>query len=192
LQVNGDVADLRYGNGAVWFLAADGTLIKIDPLRFKVIATYDTHTFAPGVVVPLAGYVWICDCEVGKVIQFDPRTETVVRILPLAQHGFLFGVDSVDGPTVWLLDPGASTLTPIDPETGTTGRPIGVPAQISDATISRGSIWVSSPAEIRRIPLDSSQSDPPIEMPGDVSAGSIAVDPQTGDIWVANCGCPKS
>jgi streptogramin lyase len=156
------------------------------------MATYDTHTFAPGVVVPLAGYVWICDCEVGKVIQFDPRTETVVRILPLAQHGFLFGVDSVDGPTVWLLDPGASTLTPIDPETGTTGRPIGVPAQISDATISRGSIWVSSPAEIRRIPLDSSQSDPPIEMPGDVSAGSIAVDPQTGDIWVANCGCPKS
>jgi len=192
LKVDGDVADLRYGNGAVWFLANDGTLTKIDPLRFKVMATYDTHTFAPGVVVPLAGYVWICDCEVGKVIQFDPRTETVVRILPLAQHGFLFGVDSVDGPTVWLLDPGASTLTPIDPETGTTGRPIGVPAQISDATISRGSIWVSSPAEIRRIPLDSSQSDPPIEMPGDVSAGSIAVDPQTGDIWVANCGCPKS
>jgi DNA-binding beta-propeller fold protein YncE len=29
-------------------------------------------------------------------------------------------------------------------------------------------------------------------MPGDVSAGSIAVDPETGDIWVANCGCPKS
>jgi class 3 adenylate cyclase/streptogramin lyase len=192
LRVNGDAADLRYSNGAVWFLAKDGTLTKIDPLKFKVIATYDTKTFAPGVVVPLAGYVWICDCEVGKVIQFDPRTETVVRTLTLAQHGLLFGVDSVDGPTVWLLDPGASTLTPIDPETGATGRPIGVPAQISDATISGGSIWISSPAEIRRIPLDSSQSDPPIVMPADVSAGSIAVDPETGDIWVANCGCPKS
>jgi class 3 adenylate cyclase len=192
LKVGGDVADLRYGNGAVWFLAKDGTLTKIDPLKFKVIATYDTQTFAPGVVVPLAGYVWICDCQVGKVIQFDPRTETVVRTLTLAQKGLLFGVDSVDGPTVWLLDPGASTLTPIDPETGVTGRPIGVPAQISDATISGGSIWVSSPAEIRRIPLDSSQTVPPIEMPADVSAGSIAVDPQTGDIWVANCGCPKN
>jgi class 3 adenylate cyclase len=192
LKVDGDVADLRYGNGAVWFLAKDGTLTKIDPLKFKVIATYDTSTFAPGVVVPLAGYVWICDCEVGKVIQFDPRTETVVRTLTLPQQGVLFGVDSVNGPTVWLLDRGASTLTPIDPETGATGRPIGVPAQISDATISGGSIWVSSPAEIRRIPLDSSQTDPPIVMPGDVSAGSIAVDPQTGDIWVANCGCPKN
>jgi hypothetical protein len=192
LKVDGDVADLRYGNGAVWFLASDGTLTKINPLKVKVIATYDTHTFAPGVVVPLAGYVWICDCEVGKVIQFDPRTETVVRTLTLAQKGLLFGVDSVDGPTVWLLDPGASTLTPIDPETGASGRPIGIPAQISDATISGGSIWVSSPAEIRRIPLDSSQTVPPIEMPGDVSAGSIAVDPQTGDVWVANCGCPKS
>lgn len=192
LKVDGDVVALTYGNGAVWLLGDDGTLTKIDPLNFKVIATYDTSTVAPGVVVPLAGYVWICDCEVGRVIQFDPRTEEVVKVLRLAQHGFLFGVDSVDGPTVWLLDPGASTLTPIDPETGATGRPIGVPAQISDATISGDSIWVSSPAEIRRIPLDSSQSDPPIEMPADVSAGSIAVDPQTGDIWVANCGCPKN
>jgi hypothetical protein len=71
------------------------------------------------------------------------------------------------------------------------GRSIGVPAQISDAEIALGSIWVSSPAEIRRIDLSTSRSRPPIEMPADVSAGSIAVDPATGTIWVANCGCPK-
>ena len=92
---------------------------------------------------------------------------------------------------VWLLDPSASTLTPIDPRTGAEGRSIGVPAQISDAEIARGAIWVSSPAEIRRIDLSTDQSGPPIEMPPDVSAGSIAVDPQSGVVWVANCGCPK-
>jgi class 3 adenylate cyclase len=192
LVVDGLPADLRFGNGALWFLAKGGALTKIDPLRFKVVATYDTNTFAPGVVVPIAGYVWICDCEVGKVIQFDPRTEQVVRTLTLAQKGFLFGVDSIDGTTVWLLDPGASTLTPIDPSTGKPGRPIGVPAQITDATIANGSIWVASPGEIRRVDLQTSQSKPPIEVPDDVSAGSIAVDPQNGDLWVANCGCPRT
>jgi len=137
-------------------------------------------------VVPVAGYVWICDCEVGKVIQFDPRSERVVRTLNLAQKGLVIGVDSVDGTTVWLLDPGASTLTPIDPSNGRPGRPIGVPAQITDATIASGSIWVASPGEIRRIDLQTNQSKAPIEVPADVSAGSIAVDPQNGDIWVAN------
>jgi class 3 adenylate cyclase/streptogramin lyase len=192
LRINQEIADLQFGNGALWALAKDGTLTKIDPLRFRVIATYDTKTSSPGVVVPLAGYVWICECEAGKVIQFDPRSERVIRTLPLAQHGFLFGVADTNGEThVWLLDPGASTLTPIDPKTGVEGRSIGVPAQISDAEIALGSIWVSSPAEIRRIDLSTSRSRPPIEMPADVSAGSIAVDPATGTIWVANCGCPK-
>jgi streptogramin lyase len=54
-------------------------------------------------VVPIAGYVWICECDAGRVVQFDPRSEKVVRTLPLAQKGFLFGVDSIDGTTVWLI-----------------------------------------------------------------------------------------
>jgi class 3 adenylate cyclase len=191
LVLDGEPVDLRFGNGALWFLTQDGTLTKIDPLRFKVEATYATNAFEPGVVVPIAGYVWICECDAGKVIQFDPRSEQVVRTLTLAQKGRVFGVDSIDGTTVWLLDPGASTLTPIDPSTGKAGRPIGVPAQITDATIASGSIWVASPGEIRRIDLRTSGTKPVIEVPDDVSAGSIAVDPQNGDLWVANCGCPR-
>ena len=27
-------------------------------------------------------------------------------------------------------------------------------------------------------------------MPSGFSAGSIAVDPETGSLWVADCGCP--
>ena len=192
LALNGEVVDLKYGNGALWALRKDGTLTKIDPLLFRVAATYDTKTIDAATVVPLAGFVWICECEIGRVIQFDPRTEQIVRTLPLAQHGFLFGVDDTNGEThVWLLDPAASTLTPIDPRTGVEGRSIGVPVQVSDAEIARGAIWLSSPAEIRRIDLATDQSGPPIVMPSDVSAGSIAVDPKSGALWVANCGCPK-
>jgi streptogramin lyase len=192
LRVDDEVADMRFGDDALWVLGEDGALIKIDPLTFRVLATYQTHAPTPGDVVPLAGYVWICECGSGRVVQFDPASERVVRTLPLAERGFLFGVDDTNGEThVWLLDPGASTLTPIDPTTGAEGRSIGVPEQISDAEIARGSIWVSSPAEIRQIDLSTSHSYPPIVMPPDVSAGSIAVDPQTGVVWVANCGCPK-
>jgi class 3 adenylate cyclase/streptogramin lyase len=190
--VDGSAVDLRAGNGAVWMLSSDGTLTEIDPVKGKVVDTYPTDATRPGVVVPLAGYVWICECETGQIVQFDPRTGTIVRELDLPAEGFLFGVDSTDPDTarVWLLDPGANTLTPIDPSTGEVGRPIGIGgAAITDATIVADSLWVSSQTEVSRIELPDLETHE-FEVPEGISAGSIAPTPDGAHVWVANCGCP--
>jgi class 3 adenylate cyclase len=190
--VPGEPADLRAGNGSLWLLATDGTLTEIDPVTLKVVNTYDTGTTTPGIVVPLAGYVWICECESGRVAQFDPRTNQVVRELDLPEHGYVFGVESTtpSQERVWLLDPEANTLTPIDPSTGEAGRPVGVGgATITDATIVGDSLWVSSQTEVTEIEL-ASLDHHVFPVPEGISAGSIAPVPDEPMVWVANCGCP--
>jgi class 3 adenylate cyclase len=190
--VPGEPADLRAGNGSLWLLATDGMLMEIDPVTLKVIHTYDTGTTSPGIVVPLAGYIWICECESGRVAQFDPRANEVVRELDLPEHGYVFGVESTtpSEERVWLLDPEANTLTPIDPTTGEVGRPVGVGgAAITDATIVGSSLWVSSQTEVTQIELGTLDHHV-FEVPEGISAGSIAPVPGDSRVWVANCGCP--
>ena len=91
---DGEIADLRTGNGSVWLVTHDGALTEIDPISMKAKATFDTGTLNPGFVVPLAGFVWICECESGNVAQFDPRSGEIVARLELAPHGFMIGVDA--------------------------------------------------------------------------------------------------
>ena len=192
VKFDGDPVDLSAGNGSIWFLTSDGTLTEIDPVSMKVIDTFDTGAETPGRAIPLAGYVWICECEAGRVAQFDPRKDEVVQELRLPEHGFVIGVDSTDpeAELVWLLDPEANTLTPIDPETGETGRSIGVGgAAITDATISDGSLWVASQTQVTRIDLPSLDQHV-FDVPAGLSAGSIALTPDGSMVWVATCGCP--
>jgi len=192
IRVDGDPVVLRAGNGSIWFLSADGTLTEIDPVSMKVADMYDTGAETPGVAMPLAGYVWICECEIGRVVQFDPRIGEIVKELDLPEHGFVIGVDSTDpdAERVWLLDPEANTLTPIDPETGEAGRAVGVGgAAITDATIVGDSLWVASQTQVTRIELPSLDQHV-FDVPEGVSAGSIAPTPDGSLVWVANCGCP--
>jgi len=192
IKVDGDPADLRAGNGSIWFLSEDGNLAEIDPVSMKVVNTYDTGAVTPGLAVPLGGFVWICECEVGRVAQFDPRTGEIVKELDLPEHGFVIGVDTTDpeNERVWLLDPEANTLTPIDPATGEVGRSVGVGgAAITDAKVVGDSLWVSSQTEVTRIELPSLDQHV-FEVPDGVSAGSLAPTPDGSIVWVANCGCP--
>jgi streptogramin lyase len=192
IEVDGDTADLQAGNGSIWFLVEDGTLSKIDPVSMKVVDTYDTGTVTPGTAVPLAGFVWICECEVGRVAQFDPSTGEIVKELDLPEHGFVIGVDTTDpqNERVWLLDPQANTLTPIDPVTGEVGRSVGVGgAAITDAKVVGDSLWVASQTEVTRIELPSLDQHV-FPVPEGVSAGSLAPAPDGSIVWVANCGCP--
>ena len=194
IEVDGDPVDLRAGNGSIWLLTDDGTLTEIDPVSMKVVNTFDTGAQTPGRAVPLAGFVWICECEVGRVAQFDPRTGEIVKELDLPEHGFVIGVDatSAEGERVWLLDPEANTLTPIDPATGEVGRSLGVGgAAITDAKVVGGSLWVSSQTEVTQIELGSDSFDQHVfDVPEGISAGSIAPTPDGSQVWVANCGCP--
>ena len=145
---------------------------------------------APGVVVPLLGDVWICDCTVGKALRFDPDEGEVVDTYELPEGGYLIGVDSTDNTTLWVLNEQSNTLSQLDPETKELGDPIGVGGIIYDAKIAFGSIWVASGSELTRVDMATRDRRPPIRMPEGVSAGGLAVDEADGTLWIENCGCP--
>ncbi|HET7026730.1 MAG TPA: adenylate/guanylate cyclase domain-containing protein [Candidatus Limnocylindrales bacterium] len=191
LTVDIAIASMDVGKTAVWVLGDAGQLVRIDPLTDQVDGTYSTPTTKPGVVVALADHVWVCDCQYHRVVEFDPATNNVVRTLSFAEAGFLVGLTDEQGRrTAWLLDPDAATLTPIDVVTGQAGQPIGIGANLHGATESFGSIWVAAGDKVLRVRGSGPEVTARIAMPNGMSAGSIAADPDTGALWVGDCGCP--
>jgi streptogramin lyase len=174
----------------MWALSSDGALAKIDPLTNTVAQTVDTRTQAPGVVVALDSFVWICDCEAGHIVRFDPRTASE-RQFDLPVNGFLIDVDDEHGHTVWALDPSGNTLTPLDPATGEAGQPRGFGGHVGQAVIGFGDLWVAASNAVYRIDLATGDQRK-IEIPEAMTAGSVAVDEQSGSVWVGNCGCPRN
>jgi class 3 adenylate cyclase len=185
-----DVVSMSGGSSAMWALSSDGSLAKIDPLTNAVSRVVHTRTQAPGIVVALDNFVWICDCEVGSIVQFDPRTGSERRF-DLPVHGFLIDVDDAHGHTLWALDPTGNTLTSLDPVTGEPGQPLGFGGHVGQAVIGFGNLWVAASNAVYRIDLATGEQRK-VEIPLDMTAGSIAVDEQTGTVWVGNCGCPRN
>ena len=156
LQLPGELADVNADARSLWYLSHQGDLVEIDPLTAKVVHTYSVagSAVAPSRVVPLLGSVWICDCDHGQILKVDPATGAVTKTVTLQEKGYLIGVDSSDGKTLWLLDPAAGTITPLDPDTGDPGQPLGFGGgNVYDAQIGFGSIWVAAGSQLFRFDL---------------------------------------
>jgi class 3 adenylate cyclase len=190
-SVDGKIASMDAGSNAIWVLGDTGKLFKVDPLTNAVTGTYDSHTTKPGVVVSIGDHVWVCDCDFHRLVEFDPVNDTVLRTLTFKQAGYLVGLTDAAGATaLWLLDQEAATLTPIDQKTGEAGQPIGIGANLHTAVVGFGSVWVAAGDKVLRVQGSGPTVIATIAMPGGFSAGSIAADPETGSLWVADCGCP--
>jgi streptogramin lyase len=191
IRLPGELSDINAGPRSLWYLSSQGYLVEINPITAKIIhAPYRLVATQPSAVVPLLGYVWICDCSNGKILRFDPGEGMVTKTVVMKEKGRLLGVDSSHGNTLWLLDQGAATITPLDPSTGVSGRPLGIGGgNIFDASIGFGSIWVAAGSQVFRFDLADGTRHV-IEMPAGVSAGGLALDPAHNSVWVENCGCP--
>ncbi|MCA1569391.1 MAG: hypothetical protein LC798_03510 [Chloroflexi bacterium] len=60
---------------------------------------------------------------------------------------------SVDAETVWLMDGGAGTLTPVNITTGEAGQPMGIPQGSWWHVFGFESIWIAGTDEVYRVPL---------------------------------------
>jgi class 3 adenylate cyclase len=171
------------GNGAVWVLEDGGELFRIDPLTNRIIRTYETDAVETNTLVPLAGYDWICECVVNKILRFDPRNGHS-KTYSIAAQAFLVGINSS---TLWLLDPQNSTLTAVDPSTGQAQPPLGLEGNPIQAVVAFGSMWAAAGDIVDRVDLKTHVRST-IAMPKGVWAGGIASDPASGAIWVENSG----
>jgi class 3 adenylate cyclase len=186
ITVNGDVRSgtIATGNGSVWVLEGNGTLVRIDPLANHVTHSYETLAVETQTLIPLAGYEWICECMYNTVRRFDHRTGRS-RIFKIPEQAFLIGVESVRGENAWLLDPQGGTLTPMNPSTGKTGPPLGLSGQPQQAVVAFGAVWAAAGRVVDRVDLVT-RARTEIQMPAGVWAGSIAADPDNHALWVGN------
>jgi class 3 adenylate cyclase/streptogramin lyase len=190
VDVPGPVRSMAIGNRSLWTVTEGGVLAQVDPTNMRVVKVWRTSATAAGALVPEAGYVWICDCDHGRIVQFDPRTGRESRVLDLPEHGLIVSVATPTTDTVWVLDPQGSTLTQLDPKTGKADQPIGLGGNPVQATIAFGSIWIAAGADVYQVDLNTLHKTT-IPIPDPAYAGSITADPRSRTIWVANCGCPR-
>jgi hypothetical protein len=192
ITLPGTMVDAESDSHSIWSLSHQGDLAQIDPTTAKILATYRVPAGDPSRVVPLVGSIWVCDCPNGKILKVDPSNGTVDRTVALQQHGYLIGADSRHGKTLWLVDPDAGTITPLDARTGRPGRPLGFGgSRVYDTEIGFGSIWVAAGSHLFRFDL-SDDSKHEIAVPDGASAGGLAMDPRDKTVWVENCGCPDT
>jgi streptogramin lyase len=176
------VSQVATGNDAAWVLQHDTTLLRIDPATNRITGRWKTNAVeTEAELVPLAGYVWICECRVSQVRRFDPRTGRS-RTFEIPSQAFLVDVDRS---RLWFLDPMNSTVTPMDPETGETGSPVGLSGEPQQAVIAFGAAWIAAGRFVERIDLRETRRTQ-IPLPARVFAGGIAADPRTKTIWVSN------
>jgi class 3 adenylate cyclase/streptogramin lyase len=171
------------GNGAAWVLLSGGELLRIDPITNRITRTYQTHAIETTTLVPLAGFDWVCECQNNEILRFDPRTGRG-KTFSIPTHAFLVGIQSS---TLWLLDPGGSTLTAYDPRTGRPGTVLGLGGDPIEAVVAFGSMWAAAGHIVDRVDLKT-KARSTIAMPKGVWAGSIAADSASGTIWVGNSG----
>jgi class 3 adenylate cyclase/DNA-binding beta-propeller fold protein YncE len=180
-----DNATIATGNGAVWVLDSNGTLLRIDPTANRVTGRFDTGAIETGILVPAAGYEWICECVHHQVLRYDARTRTAKAFHYQEQPWHLVGVDSPARRTVWLLDEQGATITRLNVHTGQAGQPLGLTGRPSQAVLARGNIWVAGGKTVDRISLTTGERTT-ITLPKGTNATGIAVDTPTGTVWVDN------
>jgi class 3 adenylate cyclase/sugar lactone lactonase YvrE len=181
------------GNGAIWVLDQNGVLWRVNPATSRITGQFQTKAPETGDLVAAAGYEWIGERLNYGVLRYDPSTRRATTFHFGEQPWHLLPVESAHSRSLWLLDQQDDTITSVNPETGEPGHPIGLTGVPGQAVLARGSIWVAAGDVIDRFSLTGGGRST-ITLPKGTNATSIAVDPATGALWVANSrrGCVQT
>jgi hypothetical protein len=77
--VLGSPQSIAFGHGALWVADHAGWLVKIDPIRFKVVARQRLDFGAHGVVVT-DDAVYVADAHGSRLLEADPKTAAIRRV----------------------------------------------------------------------------------------------------------------
>lgn len=183
---------IAIGRDAIYVLTRDREVLEIDPEtnEFVDMDVLPIDTI-PDEIVAVGSNVWICECDEGRIIQWNPDRDVVMRTAEFAQRGFIIedrreasqGSVSLNDNVVWLLDGFAATITPVDTISGEAGQPIGIPRNSSSHDFGAGAVWISADTSVFRLDIETGEGTT-IELPDGINAGGIAVDDATGAVWL--------
>jgi streptogramin lyase len=175
--------------GSLWIPACgDGSLARIDPKTFKVVATIASGTAdVRGSLAASADSVWLLTDSKTTLSRIDPDQNAVVGELrvPAGCEGLTFGETAL-----WLACPNENKVLRINPETNLVEKAIDVSAQPQALAIGGTSIWVLCEKEgiIDRIDPKTNKVAKSIELDVPGAKGAIAFG--EGAVWVSLTGFP--
>ena len=127
------------GEGAIWTVGYQG-LVHVNR-EDVVVRTISQAGFSPFAVATGAGAVWVVDDELNSLWKFDPRTDRLVKRIPL---GFVPGGVAFGRGRVWVTDNAASKLVEIDPGADRIVRWIPVGKGPIGVAVGDGSVWTAN------------------------------------------------
>ncbi len=81
---------------AIWILTNDGELLQVDPNTNTVVdQDLIPHDVTLGGLTPVGDKLWICECGAGRLIEFDPSVDKVLRKVTFTQSGFVIPNDGL-------------------------------------------------------------------------------------------------
>ena len=145
--VLGSPQSIAFGQGAVWVADHAGWLVKIDPRTFKVVARQRLDFGAHGVVVT-DGAVYVADAHGGRLLEADPKTAAIRRVVPLAPGPIYpaVGAGSIwsGSAAVWEDEAAQDDqVVRIDPKTLAIAETFHVGGNASAVAFGFGSLWAA-------------------------------------------------
>ncbi len=159
-----DVQSVAVGGGAVWALALDGTLFRIDPASSRITRRRRLPTRGSGVAAVAVGYgaAWALLDNSAALLRIDPQTLEATKTIPppVSPSGAAIGGgvpnlvlgdsavwwNGTDTGAVWRVDPSSgsivSTIHVATPIADQKGAPLSLFEPLGMAT-GAGSVWAT-------------------------------------------------
>ena len=138
-----------FGEGALWTVAFDGELTKIDPENGEVLAFTNLPVVHPGGLAVGAGSVWVTDCCSPTLVRIDPDQTVEAERIRLPAAGVIPGSEThevvVGGGSVWVGrgEANPSWVERIDPRTGRVQHRIRIESGGAQTlAFGDGALWV--------------------------------------------------
>jgi virginiamycin B lyase len=164
--------------GAIWVANHHaGTVSRIDPLTNTVVATIDIGPRGNDGPLELAAGstgIWVHVPNLGRVVRLDAQTGCVSGAVQVD------GAPTVDGGSVWIVDPSLRAVVHVDGATSHIVAAVGLGlsegALIGGLAAGLGSVWVSTDKGLFRIDESKGRAVGLLPVPlGDVAVGASAV-----------------
>ena len=173
---------LRFGDGFLWSMSADGTLEMIDPKSHSVVRSIGVGVHPGGLAVG-EGSVWVTDADSPTLLRVHARYFSVDRIglhqkSPRDPGGA--GGLSVGAGSVWVAQ-GEERVLRIDPRTGRVEHRIEVP-HVNDVLFADGKAWLVSTGDgtVRRVDPATNEITGSVRLRPDICCAAVG----GGFVWI--------